>query len=132
MPNDLIRSYETFRKAYEKLKEFIATDNETEKDQAAIIHAFEYTFELWWKTLQRYMQDMETITEHGPGSTIRNAFQFGILEDGEGYMDMLRDRNLIAHTYKENTAQEIYKNIKTKHIHRLEDFVKIFDQKIVF
>ena len=108
MSNNLRESYEMFKKAFYKLKEFIDTDNGSEKDRAAIIHAYEYTFELWWKSLQKYLQQYETVTEHGPGATIRNAFQFGIIEDGEDYMDLLRDRNLIAHTYKENTAIEIH------------------------
>ena len=132
MPNNLIQSYETFKKAYLKLQEFLNTDNGSEKDQAAIIHAYEYTFELWWKALQKYLEINETLSEHGPGSTIRNAFQYGILEDGQKYMDMLRDRNLIAHTYKESTAKEIYENIKKLHIKTLEEFVKKFDQKIVY
>lgn len=56
MPNNLIESYATFKKAYQKLKEFIETDNGSEKDRGAIINAFQYTFELWWKTLQKYMR----------------------------------------------------------------------------
>jgi len=131
MPNNLIESYETFKKAFLKLKEFVDTDNGSEKDQAAIIHAFEYTFELWWKALQRYLQDMETIAEHGPGSTIRNAFNFGVLNEGQEYMDMLRDRNLIAHTYKEETAKDIYNNITNNHIYTLDKFIEIFDKKIM-
>lgn len=131
MSNNLIESYESFKKAYEKLSEFINTDNGTEKDRAAIIHAYEYTFELWWKSLQRYLQDYETISEHGPGSTIRNATQYGILEDGTAYMDMLRDRNLISHTYKENVAIEIHERITSKHIKTLTKFIERFDKKII-
>ena len=131
MPNNLSESYETFKKAFSKLKEFIETDNGSEKDKAAIIHAYEYTFELWWKSLQRYLQDFETITEFGPGSTIRNAFQYGLIEDGQDYMDLLKDRNLIAHTYKENVATEIYQRILEKHIYTLEKFIKNFDKRIV-
>lgn len=76
------------------------------------------------------MQDYETLSEYGPGSTIRNAFQFGIIEDGQKYMDMLRDRNLIAHTYKENIAIEIHKRIKENHIQTLNEFVDKFNKKI--
>lgn len=130
MSNNLIQSYETFLKAYQKLSEFVETDNGTEKDRAAIIHAFEYTFELWWKFLQRYFEDCETVSEHGPGATIRNAFQFGILEEGQPYMDMLRDRNLIAHTYKEDISKEIHQRIISEHIETLEDFIEIFNKKI--
>lgn len=131
MSNNLIESYETFKKAFSKLKEFVDTDNGSEKDKAAIIHAYEYTFELWWKSLQRYLQDFETITEYGPGSTIRNAFQYGLIGEGQDYMDLLKDRNLIAHTYKENVATEIYDKIVNKHINTLEKFVKEFDKRIV-
>lgn len=131
MPNNLIESYETFKKAFSKLREFVDTDNGSEKDKAAIIHAYEYTFELWWKSLQRYLQDFETVTEFGPGATIRNAFQYGLIEEGQDYMDLLKDRNLIAHTYKENIANEIYERIVSKHISTLEKFIKEFDKRIV-
>lgn len=131
MSNNLIESYETFKKAFSKLREFVDTDNGTEKDKAAIIHAYEYTFELWWKSLQRYLQDFETVTEFGPGSTIRNAFQYGLIEEGQDYMNLLKDRNLIAHTYKENIATEIYESIVNKHINTLEKFIKEFDKRIV-
>lgn len=131
MPNNLIESYETFKKAFLKLKEFVDTDNGTEKDRAAIIHAYEYTFELWWKALQKYLQNCEAITEFGPGSTIRNAFQYGIIEEGQDYMDLLRDRNLIAHTYKESVSIEIYDRIVKNHIKILEKFIKEFDKRII-
>lgn len=36
----IIESYETFIKAYKKLEEFIKTDNHSEKDRVAILHAF--------------------------------------------------------------------------------------------
>ena len=130
MPNNLIESYETFKTAFLKLKEFVDTDNGSEKDRAAIVHAYEYTFELWWKSLQRYLQDYETVSEFGPGATIRNAFQFGIIEEGQCYMDLLRDRNLISHTYKENVAIEIHDRIVKKHINTLSTFIEKFDKRV--
>ena len=45
-------------------------------------------------------------------------------------MDMLRDRNLIAHTYKESIAIEIHKRIKENHIQTLNEFVDKFNKKI--
>ena len=131
MPNNLIESYASFKKAYQKLVEFTKADDGSEMNQAAIIHAYEYTFELWWKTLQRYLQDFETVSEFGPGATIRNAFQYGLIEEGQNYMDLLKDRNLIAYVYKENIALEIYQRIVSKHIHTLQKFIEKFDTKIL-
>ena len=130
MPNNIIESYETFKKAFLKLKEFVDTDNGSEKDRGAIINAYQYTFELWWKTLQRYMQQQDMLDELGPGSVIRTAFQYQIIDNGSQYMAMLKDRNLITHTYKEDVAEDIYLNIKEEYIKILEEFIENFDKKI--
>lgn len=122
MPNNLNDSAESFKNAYLKLKQFINEDNGSELARAGILHAFEFTFELWWKYLQRYLDSLYILEEHGPSSVIKIAFQNGILKDGQPYMDMLRDRNLISHTYKENMAEEIYLRIKNNHILTLEKF----------
>lgn len=42
-------------KAYNKFEEFRG-DLKTEKDNAAAIQAFEYCFELVWKTMQRLLE----------------------------------------------------------------------------
>lgn len=131
MPNNVIESYETFKKAYLKLKEFVETDNGTEKDRGAIINAYQYTFELFWKTLQRYMQQLEMLDELGPGNVIRTAFQYKIIDNGSTYMSMLKNRNLITHTYKEDVAEEIYSQIREEYIEELENFIKKFDNKIL-
>ena len=131
MPNNIIESYETFKKAYLKLKEFVDTDNGSEKDRGAIINAYQYTFELLWKTLQRYMQQLEMLDELGPGSVIRTAFEYNIIDNGSIYMSMLKNRNLITHTYKEDVAEEIYSQIREEYIEELENFIKKFDNKIL-
>lgn len=130
MPNNIIESYETFKKAFSKLKEFVETDNGSEKDRGAIINAYQYTFELFWKTLQKYMQQQEMLDELGPGSVIRTAFQYQIIDDGPKYMAMLKDRNLITHTYKEDVAEDIYFGIKEEYINLFEEFIENFDKKI--
>lgn len=130
MSKNWIESYETFKKAYSKLKEFVETDNGSEKDRSAIINAFQYTFELWWKTLQKYMQEQQLLEELGPAATIRGAFHYQFIDDGEAFMTMLKDRNLIKHTYKEDVAIDIYTNIKEKYVELLEEFIQDYDKKI--
>ncbi|MCF8229388.1 MAG: nucleotidyltransferase substrate binding protein [Bacteroidales bacterium] len=38
---------------------------------------------------------------------IREAFKLGLIEAGEIWMDMLRNRNRTSHTYNEENAREI-------------------------
>ena len=130
MSNNLSESYNAFKNAYIKLMEFIDTDNKTEKDRAAIIHAFEYTFELWWKALQRYIETIGTMEQYGPSSAIKTAIQYKVLQDEYEWMDMLRDRNLTSHTYKEDIAKDIYERIKTKHVVLFKKFIEKFDEII--
>lgn len=130
MSNNLIESYNAFRKAYIKLQEFVDKDDKGEVSKTAIIHAFEYTFELWWKALQRYIEYIGTVEQYGPSATIKNAFQYNLLEDAQIWMDMLRDRNLTAHTYKEDIANDIYERIISVHINALKEFVEEFDNRI--
>lgn len=130
MPSNIIESYNAFKKAFLKLKEFVETDNGSEKDRGAIINAYQYTFELFWKTLQKYMQQQEMLDEQGPGSVIRTAFQYNIIDNGPLYMSMLKDRNLVTHTYKEDVAEEIHCRIREEYIDELENFIKYFDKKI--
>lgn len=131
MPNNIVESYETFKKAYLKLKEFVETDDGSEKDRGAIINAYQYTFELLWKTLQKYMQQLEMLDELGPGNVIRTAFQYQIIDNGSTYMSMLKNRNLITYTYKEDVAEEIYTRIKDEYIEELDNFIRKFDNKIL-
>lgn len=45
-------------------------------------------------------------------------------------MDMLKDRKLITHTYKEDVAKDIYLNIKEEYIDLLEEFIEDFDKRM--
>jgi hypothetical protein len=44
---------------------------------------------------------------YGSRDTTRKAFELGLIEDGESWMDMLQSRNLTSYTYNEAVAEEI-------------------------
>ena len=84
-------------------------------EKQGLVQAFEYTYELGWNTLKDYLtyQGIENIV--GSRDTIREAFSRGLIADGEGWMDMLVDRNRSSHTYNEEVADDIAANIQTRH-----------------
>ncbi|ASL25052.1 hypothetical protein ACG10_01195 [Azotobacter chroococcum] len=43
------------------------------------------------------------------------AFSAGLIADGQGWMQMLTDRNRTSHTYNEETAEAILLNIRQQH-----------------
>jgi nucleotidyltransferase substrate binding protein (TIGR01987 family) len=47
----------------------------------------------------------------GPRSAITEAFKVGLISDGEGWMQMFKDRNISSHTYNEDVINEIAEHI---------------------
>nr|WP_278250233.1 HI0074 family nucleotidyltransferase substrate-binding subunit [Azotobacter chroococcum] len=58
-------------------------------------------------------QGIEGIVD--PRDTIREAFGTGLIADGQGWMQMLTDRNRTSHTCNEETAEAILLNIRQQH-----------------
>ena len=70
----------------------------------AVIKAYEFSFELGWKTLKDLLA-YEGIDAPLPRQVIREAFAAELLPDGQVWIDMLEQRNLMAHTYDVTRAQ---------------------------
>ncbi len=86
-----------------------------EKNSLAIdgtIQRFEFTLELYWKTLKRILE-FEGIQTHTPRETLQQAYQANWLAEETLWLQMLRDRNQTSHIYNEATARQIYDRIKT-------------------
>lgn len=76
------------------------------------IQRFEFTFELAWKAMKDALA-AEGVEAKTPKSALRGAFAVGWLDDEEAWLQMLDDRNLSSHVYREEVAAEIYDRICT-------------------
>ena len=83
------------------------------------IQRFEFAFELAWKLMQALLKT-QGLEAASPRAAIKEAFRVGWLPDGDGWIDMLEDRNKTSHLYDETAAQAIYDKIKRQHIGRLQ------------
>jgi nucleotidyltransferase substrate binding protein (TIGR01987 family) len=62
--------------------------------------SFEFTWELAWKTLKDYLEYTGIVLEEkSPKYVIKKAFEVGIIDDGQLFIDMLLVRNIFAHEY---------------------------------
>ena len=121
--------HEDFERALKKLK--IALEKNIADDELyldGLIQRFEFCFELSWKVMQNFLS-YEGIFVNSPRSAIRKSFENEIIFDVESWLDMLESRNLSTHTYDENTAKEIYKNIAEKYIFLFENFNETMKNK---
>ena len=81
-------------------------------EEQGLIKSFEYTYELSWKTLQDLLKYKGYQGIIGPKPVIEQSFQDGYISDGKAWMRMHQSRNMTSHTYDQETARKIVKNIK--------------------
>ncbi len=112
--------YEDYVKALNKLKEAFL-ENPTELIIDGTLQRYEFTFELAWKTLKDYLEYNGYIDSlSSPRAIIQLAFQAKIIKNGNIWIQMMLDRNLLSHLYDEEKSREIYNNIKNKYLEQFE------------
>ena len=90
-------------------------------EREGVIQRFEYTFELAWNTLKDRLEHdgvvLDTVT---PRNVIRQSFQTGFVENGDAWLDMLTDRNLMSHTYDAARFDAVARNIHDRYLALLD------------
>ena len=104
--------------------------NELERE--GVIQRFEYTFELAWNTLKdRLEYDGIAFRSVTPRSIIRQAYQSGLIQNGETWLDMLTDRNLMSHTYDLARFEAIVTNIHDRYLSLLNDlYLRLLEETV--
>lgn len=114
--------FENFIKALDRLKEgLLQYDEEDELQRDGIIHRYEFTFELAWKTLKEVFEDEGLVGLNSPKTVLREAYSSGLIDDEKIWLDMLVDRNAPSHIYSQSNAIEICKRIKEIYVDKLEE-----------
>jgi nucleotidyltransferase substrate binding protein (TIGR01987 family) len=99
-----------YSKALEQLGNAIATSQQrplSELEKQGLIQAFEFTHELAWNVMKDYFAYQGNPAITGSRDAAREAFEKGLVEDGEGWMEMIKSRNQTSHTYQQKIADEI-------------------------
>ena len=105
-----LQRFENYSKALQQLAAAIQLSQErplSELEQQGLIKGFEFTHELAWNVMKDYLifQGITNIT--GSRDAIREAFNKGLIEQGDLWMEMIKIRNQTSHTYNPNVADEI-------------------------
>ncbi len=102
--------------------------SELEKDGA--IQRFEFTFELSWKTLQDYFQQIGYADVKGPRPVIKQAVMDGLIIDGHSWLKMLNDRNQLTHTYDEAVSRQILDDVSFSFLPLLDSLEEALARKL--
>ncbi len=110
--------------ATKRLKEALEQE-ETDIVIDGVLHRYEFTFEIAWKTLKDYLEYLGIPMNTGsPREVIKESFAHNLISDGETWIKMMLARNSLSHLYDEETSRQIYVAIKNEYIHELEKLVE--------
>jgi nucleotidyltransferase substrate binding protein (TIGR01987 family) len=112
--------FENFERAFILLRSAIegrAPDAFSELEMEGLVQRFEYTFELAWKTLKDYLEHSGVLLPQiTPGAVIKAAYAAKLVADGQTWMDMLKHRNLMSHTYDSARFNEAVSAVRARYL----------------
>lgn len=103
--------FSNYKKALAQLQKFIDKGDLNELEEQGLIKAFEYTYELSWKTIKDYYEYQGATGIQGSRDSFMMAVQRGLIQDAESWMNMVESRIQTVHTYDEEVADEIAQSI---------------------
>ena len=119
--------FQNYKKALSTVKsavELASCRELSDLEKQGMIQGFEFTFELAWNVMKDYLEEEGITGIIGSKSAVRHAFNKGLIEDGQVWMDMVEARNISSHTYDEQTAEELFKKITEIFYEHLLAFVE--------
>jgi nucleotidyltransferase substrate binding protein (TIGR01987 family) len=120
-----VQRLDNYKKALTHLTSAVELSNArelSELEYQGMIKAFEFTFELAWNVMKDYLTDMGITDIIGSKGAIRQAFNSGLIVEGQTWMNMIDSRNQASHTYDEEIAAKLVKDIKEQYIGEFESF----------
>ena len=78
--------------------------------RVGVIRYFEFTYELSWNSIKRWLQENRdpSVTVGARRHIFRIAAREGLIHDPEGWMEYTSARNLTSHTYRKEIADRVY------------------------
>ncbi|MCX6119538.1 MAG: HI0074 family nucleotidyltransferase substrate-binding subunit [Proteobacteria bacterium] len=95
---------------------------ENEFTRNSSIQCFEFTLELVWKTLKRVLE-IYGIEVSNSRDSFRSAVKIKVISDPTTWFKYIELRNLSSHTYKEEIAIKIYREL-SEFSHNVKDVVE--------
>jgi nucleotidyltransferase substrate binding protein (TIGR01987 family) len=112
--------FSNYNKALARLEDFIQKKNLSKLEEQGLIKAFEYTYELAWNVIKDYYEYQGVTDIQGSRDAFRLAFQRGLIEDGETWMDMIDSHIQTTYTYNEEVAKQIARDIVQRYYDRFK------------
>ncbi|MEX2594725.1 MAG: HI0074 family nucleotidyltransferase substrate-binding subunit [Anditalea sp.] len=122
-----------FKAALSELKELIEEVhhiNHNEKVEQKLIRAFELVHELALSTMSEYFRQQGRPPYSGPRDITVDAFHEELIDDGEGWLDMIIIRIKTTPIYDEDTTKPLVQKIISPYVQLFENFNRKMEKKL--
>jgi nucleotidyltransferase substrate binding protein (TIGR01987 family) len=106
--------FNNYKRALQTLTDAVTLEAQrplSDLERQGLIQGFEFTHELAWNVMKDYFVYQGNSSITGSRDAIRESFSKGLIEDGEGWMSMIKSRNLSSHTYNPEVAEQIARQV---------------------
>lgn len=111
-----------FEKALAQLTEFIKKGELNKFEEQGLVKCFEYNHELAWNVMKDFLRDDGIKDIFGSKTATKQAFNKGLIDNGEIWMEMIESRNESVYTYNEETADKIASKIVNDYYYEIIKF----------
>ena len=120
--------FENYKKFYDLLEKYVDQSTYTELEQAGLIQIFEMSFELSWKVIKDYLES-EGYEISSPREAIKKAFEIGLIQDGEVWLEALVSRNTSVHTYDKSKIEALVDVVKEEYYPLLKSLKEALEER---
>ena len=106
------KSLENYENAAKQLAKAL-NEPESEFIRDASIQRFEFAYELLWKTIKVFLEEIHGVRTVSPRQVFKEAFALELIDNDDVFLEMIEARNLLSHTYNEIQAIKIYRKLSS-------------------
>ena len=127
-----MKKYDNFSKALMNLQEGLKLEEPYSIiEQTGIVGLFEICFEQSWKLMKAVLEEHGRFEEKigSLKAILKIAYQCNMIADDTIWLEILKARNTLAHTYSDEEALAVIRKLKEKYIYVFLDLKQELDTK---
>lgn len=120
----------SYKKALKQLVQAVELSAErplSDLEEQGLVKAFEFTYEQAWLVMKDYFDHQGANGIAGSRDAFREAFANGLITEGHTWMDMIKSRQLTAHTYNADDMEEVAEKVAQHYTPLFIAFQKTMD-----
>mgnify|MGYP003300045257 CR=1 FL=1 len=123
-----MRKFDNFEKAFNNLKDIYNYDEPYENVVlTGLVSLYAICFEQSWKAMKEILESegFDMASTGSPRQIIKTAYQAGMIGDEDIWLEALKSRNDVAHSYNQDIAMDIVRDTRDKYYNMFQNLREV-------